>query len=142
MSKSVAATKAKAGTSELPKLEAGPLAIPALEAEKPATAVAPAPAAKKTTATAVKVPAKKLSAATVKPGPVKKPKLVRDSFTFPENEYALLAVLKERALQAGCTIKKSELLRAGLLALQAMPDTKLLDVLNTVERIKTGRPAK
>lgn len=72
----------------------------------------------------------------------KKAKLIRDSFTFPESDYVLLAILKQRALNAGCEIKKSELLRAGLNALNAMPETELLKVLDGVERIKTGRPSK
>lgn len=73
---------------------------------------------------------------------LKKPKLIRDSFTFPEFDYALLAVLKKRALNSGCEIKKSELLRAGLNALNAMSEEELLKVLGSVERIKTGRPSK
>lgn len=72
----------------------------------------------------------------------KKAKLVRDSFTFPENDYVLLAVLKQRALSAGHEIKKSELLRAGLSALAAMSEADLLKALDGVERIKTGRPSK
>lgn len=72
----------------------------------------------------------------------KKPKLVRDSFTFPENDYALFASLKQRALSAGREIKKSELLRAGLATLTAMSDGDLLATLDGVERIKTGRPSK
>jgi hypothetical protein len=72
----------------------------------------------------------------------KKPKLVRDSFTFPENDYALIACLKLRALAAGSEFKKSEILRAGLAALQAMSDADLTKVLGSVERIKTGRPSK
>lgn len=77
-----------------------------------------------------------------KPAKAKKPKLVRDSFTFPETDYALIARLKQRALVAGHEVKKSEILRAGLAALEAMPEAELLKVLGAVERIKTGRPAK
>ncbi|MEY4591837.1 MAG: hypothetical protein RIR18_732 [Pseudomonadota bacterium] len=72
----------------------------------------------------------------------KKPKLVRDSFTFPESDYALIASLKLRALAAGSEFKKSEILRAGLAALQAMSDADLTKALGAVERIKTGRPSK
>ncbi len=72
----------------------------------------------------------------------KKPKLIRDSFTFPENDYALLDSLKLRALANGHEIKKSELLRAGLIALQGLADDDLVKLLATVERIKTGRPSK
>ena len=72
----------------------------------------------------------------------KKAKLIRDSFTFPEPDYLLLSVLKQRALAARREIKKSELLRAGLKALNAMPDEELFKALDGVERIKTGRPSK
>jgi hypothetical protein len=72
----------------------------------------------------------------------KKTKLIRDSFTFPENDYALIGTLKQRALSTGRDIKKSELLRAGLTALGALPESDLLKALDAVERIKTGRPAK
>ncbi|MDR3412668.1 MAG: hypothetical protein P4L87_17280 [Formivibrio sp.] len=72
----------------------------------------------------------------------KKPKLVRDSFTFPESDYALLAELKQRALGAGHEVKKSELLRAGLKVLASMTESNLLTALSEVERIKTGRPSK
>jgi len=72
----------------------------------------------------------------------KKPKLVRDSFTFPQSDYELIAVLKQRALSAGREIKKSELLRAGLASLDAMSTASLVKALDAVERIKTGRPLK
>ena len=72
----------------------------------------------------------------------KKARLVRDSFTFPENDYALFATLKQRALAAGGEIKKSELVRAGLALLNKLDDAELARVLGKVERIKTGRPKK
>ena len=72
----------------------------------------------------------------------KKPKLVRDSFTFPEAEYALLAQLKRRLLGAGHEVKKSELLRAGLASLAALSDADLVQALAQLEKLKTGRPSK
>lgn len=72
---------------------------------------------------------------------VKKPKLVRDSFTIPAQEYEQLAELKQRCLTAGIAVKKSELLRAGLQALAAMSDAALSTQLETLEKLKTGRPA-
>ena len=77
-----------------------------------------------------------------KPLKVKKPKLVRDSFTIPKMEYAVLEGLKQRAGQSGNPAKKSELLRAGIKALAAMPDAAFLVALKAVPAIKTGRPAK
>lgn len=72
----------------------------------------------------------------------KKPKLIRDSFTFPASDYALIGELKEKAVQAGKDVKKSELLRAGLAALASMSTAQLLKAVDGVERIKTGRPTK
>ena len=72
----------------------------------------------------------------------RKPKLVRDSFTMPENEYACLAELKKRLLAKGVVAKKSELLRAGVALLAALGEAELAAVLGKVEVIKTGRPAK
>lgn len=72
---------------------------------------------------------------------VKKPKLIRDSFTIPKPEYVVLDALKERAGKLARGVKKSELLRAGIKALAAMPDAAFLAALAAVPTIKTGRPA-
>jgi len=69
-------------------------------------------------------------------------KMVRDSFTMPENDYAQFAELKKRCLQAGLQVKKSELLRAGLAGLTKLTDAALTKAVKQVEIIKTGRPAK
>jgi len=70
----------------------------------------------------------------------KKPKLVRDSFTIPKDEYAAIEALKIRAMTMGLAIKKSELLRAGLMALTGLSDAKLKAALVAVPTLKTGRP--
>ncbi|MGZ5179601.1 MAG: hypothetical protein ACXWC2_03930 [Ramlibacter sp.] len=72
----------------------------------------------------------------------RKPKLVRDSFTIPKPEYAVLDTLKARALKTGKAVKKSELLRAGIKALAALPDLAFVAALDAVPTLKTGRPAK
>lgn len=84
-------------------------------------------------------PAKPNPAKTAK---AKKPKLVRDSFTIPKSEYAVMDELKQRGNRLGQAVKKSELLRAGIKALAAMSDQALLAALKAVPAIKTGRPAK
>jgi hypothetical protein len=73
---------------------------------------------------------------------VKRPKLIRDSFTMPDFDYVRIKALKTRLLSAGVEIKKSEVLRAGLLALEGLSDTQLQKIANQVERIKTGRPSE
>nr|WP_284413612.1 hypothetical protein [Acidovorax sp. SUPP3334] len=70
----------------------------------------------------------------------KKPKLVRDSFTIPKDEYAAIEALKLRSGQLGTTAKKSELLRAGLKLLSALDNDALAKALQDVPSIKTGRP--
>ena len=77
-----------------------------------------------------------------KPKRVKKEKVVRDSFTMPKTDYEKLGELKQKCLSAGVAVKKSELLRAGLLLLEAAPLAQLLDAIAAVETVKTGRPAK
>lgn len=69
-------------------------------------------------------------------------KVVRDSFTIPKAEYAQIAVLKKRAMDLGQAVKKSELIRAGLLLLAAAPDASLRKALARVPTLKTGRPGK
>ena len=76
----------------------------------------------------------------VKPAKVKKPKLVRDSFTIPKDEYVVIDNLKTRAGKLGQAVKKSELLRAGVKALAAMSDIQFKAALSNVPTIKTGRP--
>ncbi len=71
----------------------------------------------------------------------KKPKLVRDSFTIPKNEFAAIEALKERAIGLGTSVKKSELLRAGLMTLQGLNDAAFKAALSAVPTLKTGRPA-
>ena len=75
------------------------------------------------------------------PQKVKKPKLVRDSFTIPKAEYLVLDELKQRAARLTRPAKKSEVLRAGIKILAALSDAAFLTALEQVPAIKTGRPA-
>lgn len=71
-----------------------------------------------------------------------KVKVVRDSFTMPQDDYAKIAELKAACQKAGLQVKKSELLRAGLHALSILSVEKLKQTIARVEQIKTGRPKK
>ena len=109
-----------------------------LKSAKPA-----APVRKKTAAkTPLKTSIKSAPVAET-PLPASKPKhkLVRDSFTIPKAEYAVLESLKVRAANLARPVKKSELLRAGISALNAMSDKAFLAAMNGVPSLKTGRPS-
>jgi hypothetical protein len=67
-------------------------------------------------------------------------KVIRDSFTMPAADYERIGVLKQRCIGLGVAIKKSELLRAGLVMLENLPDENLARVAAAVESVKTGRP--
>jgi hypothetical protein len=143
------------------KVAAKPAAKKASSAKAPVKKAVPAkPAAKKSTkpagpataATAVKVARKAARAAAApakatraKPAatPVAapaRPRLVRDSFTMPEEEYAVLATVKQACLKAGFEVKKSELLRVGVALLGRLDVGDLRAVLASLPQLKTGRP--
>ena len=71
-----------------------------------------------------------------------KVKVVRDSFTMPQTDYELIAVLKQKALKAGLHVKKSELLRASLQTFSKLSVAQLKRAIASLEKIKTGRPKK
>ena len=111
---------------------------------KPLSVKPPAKAVKKPepkAAKAVKVATKEVKTA---PKAAKKPKLkvVRDSFTMPVGEYEKIAEIKASCLKAGVQVKKSEVLRAGVIALCSMSEAKLKLALASLDKIKTGRPYK
>ncbi|MGV3727913.1 hypothetical protein [Hydrogenophaga sp.] len=66
---------------------------------------------------------------------------MRDSFTIPKNEFVAIEKLKDRAIALGTSVKKSELLRAGLMSLQSLNDAAYKAALAAVPTLKTGRPA-
>jgi hypothetical protein len=99
------------------------------------------PAAKEKAAETTKA-AKAEKASKLKKQAPKKPKLIRDSFTIPETDYALFATLKQRALTAGIEVKKSEILRAAVVTLAKLDEAEFAKAIGLVERMKTGRPKK
>ena len=119
----------KVATPKAPAAKKPAAKAPATKRTDPQTTVAKPAAAKPVAAKPTKAEAKP-----------KKPKLVRDSFTIPKDEYAGIDTLKERSVALGRPAKKSELLRAGLMALLAMSPNALHAALEAVPTIKTGRP--
>ncbi|MEO7622390.1 MAG: hypothetical protein ABIS30_04930 [Gallionella sp.] len=71
-----------------------------------------------------------------------KKKVMRDSFTMPQDEYLKIAEVKAICLKAKMHVKKSEVLRAGLKLLVTLNAEQLTRELGRLEKIKTGRPQK
>lgn len=142
-SPSPAAATAPAAAAPASKTSSKTDAKPAKKAASKSAAASKklAPAATAPSAGAGKPTAASASAAS-KDGKAKKPKLVRDSFTIPKDEYAAIETLKQRCAALAHPVKKSELLRAGLKVLAGMPDAALRKAIQAVPSIKTGRPTK
>jgi hypothetical protein len=73
---------------------------------------------------------------------IRKPKLVRDSFTMPETEYQVLGDVKKACLKAGIEVKKSQLLRVGVALIKTMDVGKLGQAIAALPPLKAGRPKK
>jgi hypothetical protein len=69
-------------------------------------------------------------------------KLMRDGFTVPSDDFALIGALKQRLLDAGRPTKKSELLRAGLHALSALSTARLVTTVDALLALKGGQTKK
>ena len=67
-------------------------------------------------------------------------KVIRDSFTMPEHDYALIEVIKIKLMKEGVLLNKGEILRAGVHALEQMSIAELKTISAKVEKIKVGRP--
>lgn len=121
----------KSGVRNAVKVAAKALAAPA-----PAKPVKKAAPARKPVATKspVKPPLERVAADDARPV------LVRDSFTMPEQEYAVLLEVKQACLRAGIDVKKSELLRIGVALLGQLDVATLQGVLAALPQLKTGRP--
>jgi len=122
---------AKPVKSVFPKKPASKPAAPALKTLTPAKAAALKPAVKAAVKTEKKEEVK-----------LKKVKQVRDSFTMPETEYAVLSQVKKNCLKVGFEIKKSDLLRIGVSLIKKLETGQLKTLLAGLTPLKVGRPKK
>ncbi|CAN7402549.1 hypothetical protein [Duganella sp. LjRoot269] len=142
--KAAAKPAPKAAAAKAAPKAAAPKAAPKAVA-KPAPKAAPKAASKAAAKSAPKAAAKPSAAKPAAPEAkvkVQKEKLVRDSFTMPEQEYAVLGQVKKACLKAGFEIKKSELLRIGVALISQIDLATLQNVLTSLPQLKTGRPKK
>lgn len=145
---------AKAAVKAAPKaaVNAAPKAAPTAAAKRAVKAVpkaVPKPAVKPPVKPAAKAAPKTVKATPAPAAPaapemvrekVRKTKLVRDSFTMPEQEYAVLGQVKKACLKAGFEVRKSELLRIGVALISQLDMATLQQVLASLPQLKTGRP--
>ena len=61
---------------------------------------------------------------------------------MPQDDYELIASLKDRAIMFKRPTKKSELLRAGLHVLHALTAVELRTALDALRPLKAGRPKR
>lgn len=140
------ATKTVPAAAKTKPVAAKPKAAPETPAEKRKSAAAALnggthkPAAKPEKAAAG--PDGKVKPAPAQKEKIKKPKLVRDSFTMPEAEYQVLGDVKKACIKAGFEVKKSELLRIGVALIHKMDAAKLKETLASLPPLKAGRPKK
>jgi len=142
-----AAVKPAAKPAAKPAVKRAPAAAKTAAAAKPVAAKAAAkPAVKRAAAKPAPAPAPAAKPAKAvkaeKPAKQHKEKLVRDSFTMPESEYAVLGQVKKTCLKNGVEVKKSELLRIGVALISRLDMATLKQVLASLPQLKTGRPKK
>ena len=125
-----------------PTSKANLLSEKKIAAKKPLTAVkkaAPRSVAKKMVAKTAPAAEKTMPKQTAKHDKHKKIKMVRDSFSLTEGDYTNLIDMKKKCIAAGVPVKKSELLRAGLLGLMKLSNASLIAA---VKQIAIGNNSK
>jgi hypothetical protein len=115
---------------------------PRARAKPRATAPARRAPSKAPAASAKKIATKAPAKVDKKPAPPAKVKLVRDSFTLPENDHALIKSCKKAAITAGRETKKSEVVRAAIRSFSALAIDKQLEAYAALQGIAIGRPKK
>ena len=65
--------------------------------------------------------------------------VIRDTFSMPPDDYALIEILRKKAAMAGYISNKSEIIRAGLHFLDTLNVQDLVDGINNLEKMTPGR---
>lgn len=81
-------------------------------------------------------------AAKPKVKPTKRVQSIREIFSYSADDAALLERLIKRAGRVGAGSNKSEVIRAGLLALEKLSDDNFSKTLTSVPRLKPGPPKR
>lgn len=65
--------------------------------------------------------------------------VVRDSFTFPADEYALIAAVQQKLIGEGIVVNKGEVVRLGLQLLDGLKVESLAKTAKGLRQLKPGR---
>jgi len=79
------------------------------------------------------------SAAPTPEKPLQRSAVVRDTYSMPPSDCALIDRLRTTAARVGCIASKSEIVRAGLHALCRLNGPDLVEVIKRLEKMKPGR---
>lgn len=89
-----------------------------------------------------------LPQAAEKPKPVpklkpekKKEKVIRDTFSLPFSDYQLIGKIVQRTAKIGTPVNKSEAIRLGLKAVEAMKEADLVLLLQKLEKLRQRKYA-
>lgn len=67
-------------------------------------------------------------------------RVVRDSFTMPEEDHALIERARHICLKKMIVVTKSEVLRAGVQLLNKLSEREIIELIQGLPKVKTGRP--
>lgn len=62
------------------------------------------------------------------------------SFTIPDSEFALIGEVQRRCRKHDLELNDSEVVRAGIAALLRLPDKEFIRAVNSLVRLKRGKP--
>jgi hypothetical protein len=69
-------------------------------------------------------------------------KVVRDSFSMPEAEYRTVAAVQKRMIKKEKVVSKSEVVRAAFAVLNKLNDKELVELFDSLPKVRPGRPAE
>jgi DNA-binding helix-hairpin-helix protein with protein kinase domain len=67
-------------------------------------------------------------------------RVVRDSFSMPEAEYRTVADVQKRMIKKERVVSKSEVMRAAFAVLNRLNDKELLEIFDSLPKVRPGRP--
>lgn len=69
-------------------------------------------------------------------------RVVRDSFSMPEDEYRTVATVQKRMIKKEKVVSKSEVVRAAFAVLNRLNDKELVELFDSLPKVRPGRPAE